>query len=237
MLAPRARQLLSDVEEGLLETVGTSIKLSGQISIACVPTATTSLLPHAIKQFSQQFPNIRFKILDGSANEGLEWVRRGEAEFGINLIGSSESDLLFTPILKDPFVLICPKDHKLAKRKRVMWKDVQDEILIGLSRASGNRNILENALTQRRLSARFQFEVNHLTTALGLVHQGLGLTILPNLAVPQGQPHNLVRKTISDLRASRTIGLLERRSGNLSAAAKRFRDILIKRLRTSRQSD
>jgi DNA-binding transcriptional LysR family regulator len=228
LFAPRARQFLSDLEEALLETVGTATKVSGQISIACVPTATTSLIPRAIRQFSEKFPNIRFKILDGSANEGLEWVRGGEAEFGINLIGASESDLQFTPLLEDPFVLICPKDHKLAKRRRVVWKDVQGETLIGLSRSSGNRNILESALTQRRLSARFQFEVNHLTTALSLVHQGLGLTILPNLAVPKDDGNSfLTRKIISDLNVSRTIGLLERRSGNLSAAARKFRDILV----------
>jgi DNA-binding transcriptional LysR family regulator len=86
---------------------------------ACIPTAACYFLPRAIERFNAQFPRIRFRIFDMSANEALESVARGEAEFGINLTGSSHPDLSFEPLIDDPFVLACRRDHPLARRRKL----------------------------------------------------------------------------------------------------------------------
>ena len=67
-------------------------------------------------------PDIRFRIVDLSAEEGLECVARGEAEFGINFLGASRSDLKFTPLIDDNFVVACRADHPFASRKFVKWE-------------------------------------------------------------------------------------------------------------------
>jgi DNA-binding transcriptional LysR family regulator len=174
-----------------------------------------------------RFPQIRFRIIDGSGHEGIESVRRGEAEFGINIVGGSESDMRFTPLLEEPYVLICRSDHRLAARKQVYWKDLEKEVFIGLSRASGNRSILENALAQKHFSQAVQFEVSHLSTALGIVEEGLGVSILPKLAAPTRKNPGLTWKPVRDLQIIRVIGLLERRHGSLSPAAARFRKLFL----------
>ncbi len=113
-LAPMSRRLLDEFEESLLGTTGIAARQAGQITLACVPTAVFYFLPRAIEQFNARFPHIRFRILDLPANEGLASVANGEAEFGINLTGSTDPDLGFTPLLDDPFVLACRRDHALA---------------------------------------------------------------------------------------------------------------------------
>lgn len=226
-LAPMARRLLDEFEESLLGTTGIGDRQSGQITLACVPTAVFYFLPRAIEQFSARFPQIRFRILDLSANDGLESVARGEAEFGINLIGSTDPDLSFTSLLEDPFVLACRRDHSLATKRRLVWKDLEGEALIGVSRASGNRMILEAALMKSRVRLNFHFEVNHLTTSLGLVERGLGISVLPKLATPPPGHPVIVTRTIADPEIKRTIGIVERRAARLSPAAQRFRDMLV----------
>ena len=225
--APLARRLLEDFEESLLRMTGVGEKHVGQITLACVPTAAFYFLPRAIERFNAAFPGARFRVLDLSANDGLESVRRGEAEFGINLVGSSDPDLTFTPLVDDPYVLACRHDHKLASKRRVTWKDLENEMLIGVSRASGNRVILESALAKTDVRLNFQYEVNHLPTSLGLVERGLGISVLPRLATPPGDHPVIVTKAIGSPVVKRTIGLIERRIGRLAPAAQRFRSILM----------
>jgi DNA-binding transcriptional LysR family regulator len=223
---PLARRLLSELESSLMSLTDLGGRQSGQVTIACVPTAAFYFLPRVIERFNAQFPNIRFRILDLSANEGLESVARGETEFGINFTGASHSELTFTPLVEDPFVLACRHDHPLARRRKLSWKDLERQPLIGVSRNSGNRQLLDAALTKANVSLDFFYEVNHLTTSLGLVERGLGLSVLPKLATPYGDHPIIVTKPISDPVIKRTIGIIERRSGRLSPAAQRFRDLL-----------
>lgn len=225
--APLARRLLDEFEESLLGITGVAGRQYGQVTIACVPTAAFYFLPRAIESFSAIYPLIRFRILDLSANDGLESVARGEAEFGINLLGSSDPDLAFTPLVEDPFVLACRRDHPLAARQELAWKDLADQTLIGVSRASGNRMILESALAKEGMGLTFKFEVNHLTTSLGLVERGLGVSVLPRLATPPQDHPVIATKAIGAPPVSRTIGLVERRKARLAPAAQRFRDMLI----------
>ena len=226
-LAPLARRLLDEFEESLLSMTGVGQRQAGQIVLACVPTAAFYFLPRAIERFNKRFPHIRFRILDLSANDGLEAVARGEAEFGINFMGSSDHELNFTALVDDPFVLACRRDHRLARKRRLSWKDLEGEALIGVSRASGNRMILESTLAKLNVQLNFQYEVNHLTTSLGLVERGLGISVLPKLAAPPGDHSVIVTKSIGNPDVKRTIGLVERRTGRLSPSAQRFRDMLV----------
>lgn len=223
---PVARRLLEDFEESLLGLTGVGRKQTGQVTLACVPTAAFYFLPRVIERFNAQFPLIRIRILDLSANEALDVVARGEAEFGINLTGASQPELTFTPLLDDPFVLACRNDHPLARRRKLVWKDLEGHPLIGVSRHSGNRQLLDAALAKTDVRLNFFYEVNHLTTSLGLVERGLGLSVLPRLATPVGKHPIIVTKPIESPEIKRTIGIIERRAGRLSPAAQRFRDML-----------
>jgi DNA-binding transcriptional LysR family regulator len=211
-LEPLLRRVLSDLESSIL---------------ASIPTAAIDFLPRVIDEFNQLYPNIRFRILDLSSNEGLEAVVCGEAEFGINILGSMHPDILLTPLMTDPFVLVCRRDHQLAKHAAVLWTDVAEHRLIGVSRESGNRVVLENALAQNSIQIRWAYEVNHVSTAMGLTDRGLGASILPLLAAPLQTNQHITAVPIIEPKITRTIGLLQRRGANLSTAARIFRDSLI----------
>ena len=83
---PKARRLLDDFERSILGIRELAERQSGQVTLACIPTAAFYFLPTVIREFNLQYPKIRIRILDLSAHEGLEAVIRGEADFGINFI-------------------------------------------------------------------------------------------------------------------------------------------------------
>ena len=92
-------------------------KQHGRITIASIPTAAIDFLPRVIQEFNQLYPNIRFRILDLSSNEGLEAVVSGEAEFGINILGSMHPDILLTPLMIDPSCWCAAATTNLRNRR------------------------------------------------------------------------------------------------------------------------
>src|SRR3954469_14720628 len=136
---PKVRRFIDELETSVLAIQDLGTRSSGLVTIAAVPTAVFYFLPAVIARFSASYPRIRIRILDIGANEGLEAVGRGEADFGINFIGASHAGIDFTRLVEDPFVLACRKDHPLATRRRVTWGELSSQRVIIVGRASGNR--------------------------------------------------------------------------------------------------
>src|SRR5689334_2251375 len=135
---PKVRRFLDDFENSVLGIRDLGARSGGQVSIASVPTAVFYFLPRTISRFSAAFPRVRVRILDIGANEGLEAVARGEADFGINFIGASHPEIDFTPLVEDPFVLACRHDHPLAAHAQVTWTELATHRVITVGRTSGN---------------------------------------------------------------------------------------------------
>ncbi len=67
--------------------------------------------PSVIRLYNERYPKIRIRLLDLSANEGLEAVLRGEADFGIIMMSGQHPDIEFVPLVNEPFVLACRRDQ------------------------------------------------------------------------------------------------------------------------------
>lgn len=228
-LMPLVRRLVDEFEESILSISELGGQHRAQVTLAALPTAAFYFLPRVIEAFNQRFPGIRFRIMDFSANEGLEAVANGEVEFGINIVGALRDDLIFTPLMEDPFILACRRDHPLAENTVMSWSDLQGHPLIGVSTKSGNRAVLDQALALagQQLDLNWFYEVNHLSTSLGLVEAGLGVSVVPQLATPQ-KDHPLISTVrIVDPIVTRCIGIVERRGSRLSPSALRFKEMLI----------
>jgi DNA-binding transcriptional LysR family regulator len=234
---PLVRRMLDEFDSSLFAMRDVGRERRGLISLACVPTAAFYFLPSVIARFNEQYPNIRFRILDLSANEGLESVARGEVEFGINLLGASDPELTFEPLIEDPFVLACRRDHPLAQRRSLSWSDLEGQPLVAVSRTSGNRILLDAALVRTGVSLSWSYEVTHLSTSLGLVEAGLGISVLPQLATPQAEHPIIVTRPIGNPEVSRTIGVVRRRGGRLAPAAERFLEMLLGTWKSSAEAE
>ena len=234
---PLVRRLVDEFEESILSISDLGGRHRAQVTLASLPTAAFYFLPRVIEAFNTRFPGIRFRIMDLSANEGLDAVANGEVEFGINIIGALRDDLKFTPLMEDPFVLACRRDHPLAATSSLPWSALQGHPLIGVSNKSGNRAVLDRALAMadQQLDLNWFYEVNHLSTSLGLVETGLGVSVLPQLATPQREHPLIATVKLIDPVVTRSIGIVERRGARLSPSALRFREMLVNEWHGSHQ--
>jgi DNA-binding transcriptional LysR family regulator len=230
---PRGQRLLGELETALTEIRETGKALRGDVSIACVPTIGVRYLPHVIQEYSDRYPDNRIKVLDHSSYGVADAVLRREAEFGINVAGSHDSGLVSVPLVRDRFVLICRDDHPLAGRKRVSWRQLESHPLIFAGHVSGNRPLLDLALAADSPRLRAYYEVQRSSTALGLVGEGVGAAVVPNLAVQRDAYPRIRVVALVEPVVSRSLVLISPRNSHLSPAAQALYDMLVRHARLS----
>ena len=220
--ARKVEQLLDDLDNTLLGIRGVAATRMGEVTIACVPSTVYYFLSQVIRRYHESYPKIRVKIFDASANEVLAAVARSEADFGLNFMGSQEPDIEFKPLMEERFVAACRRDHPLAKKRRVTWTELAQYDYISVSKASGNRLLLDQALSGVAGRPQAIYETQHVTTMLGLVEAGLGVAAVPSIAMPGADHPLLVSVPLLDPVISRKIGLIRRKGRALSPAAQQL---------------
>jgi len=152
----------------------------------------------------------------------LSAVVRSEVDFGLNFIGSQETDIEFKPLLEERFVAACRRDHPLAKKKRVAWNELAEYDYIAVGKASGNRLLLDQALAGVPGRPQAIYETQHVTTMIGLVEAGLGVAAVPSMAMPAADHPLLVSVPLVDPIITRKVGLIRRKGRSLSPAAQQL---------------
>lgn len=227
---PQARRLIEELENSLAGLRDMAKRGAGQVTVACVPTAAMHLLPPVIRDYSNKHPDNRIRILDVHANEVLQAVLGGEAEFGLTLTGVDAPELEIEPLFEDPFVLACHRDHILAKRKSVKWSDLEQHRVITVGRMSGNRALLDFGLPGNLPQQRWTYEVQHsFWTGLGMVEAGIGVIAVPALALSGRRHPQVVSRPLVEPQLTRTVAVIRRRGVTLSPATQEFLTMLRKR--------
>jgi len=223
----KTRDLLNGLDQSLLGISEIAERMSGEVTIACVPSAVRYFLPQVLQQYHEKYPRILLRIADEGAGDVLSSVVRGDADFGVNYIGAHEPNIEFEPVLKESFVVACRKDHELAKRRKVTWAELGKYDYMTVAKASGNRFLLDLALADTPGRPRSFCEVRHVMTVVSLVEAGLGIAAVPQLAMPPGDHPTLASIPLVEPAVTRTVGLIRRRGIALSPAAQQLHDMIL----------
>ncbi len=148
-MLPEARELIKKFDETLFNIRDMNAYHRGMVTLACIPTAVFYFLPLAIGKFNELYPNIKVRILEQGTNNCMESVLCNESDFGINMNNVTNSSIDFTPLVNEPFVLACRRDHPLAKKQLVEWQELVGYKMIGVRSSSGNRLLIEQQLADK----------------------------------------------------------------------------------------
>ena len=222
--ARKVQQLLDDLDNTLLTIRGVAATRMGEVTIACVPSTVYYYVSQVVQRFRGDFPKVRVKVFDASANEVLGAVLRGEADFGLNFLGSQEPDLEFSVLREERFVAACRRDHPLAKKRRVAWADLAAYDFITVAQSSGNRLLIDQALAGLAVRPVSVCEAQHVTAMVGLVEAGLGVAAVPAMAMPDKDHPLLVSVPLDEPVVTRRVGLIHRSGRTLAPAAQHLYD-------------
>lgn len=198
---------------------------AGDVTVGCVFSAVHHFLPAVIRTFREQHPNVLVRIVEEGADEVLASVKAGESEFALNYTGMQDPEVMFTALLREPFVLACPAGHALARRRAVRWSELADHPYALVSHASRNRVLIDQALAGLDRLPRPICEVRHVSTLIALVENGLALAVVPQLALPP-RPATVVGIRLEEPALTRTVGMIRRVGRTLSPAAEAFAAML-----------
>ncbi|WP_020200606.1 MULTISPECIES: LysR family transcriptional regulator [Cupriavidus] len=220
----RVRRPLTDLEEAYRSVSELAAVKRGSIVLGALPSTSLTLIPPALAALSAARPSLGVRVLEAHNDELLEMLRTNQIEFALATMLEPTSDLTFQPLLADSFYAVFPAQHALSRRPAVYWRDLEQYDLILLSQGSSVRQQFDRAVSASAAASttHSRYDVTHMTTATGLVRRGVGITVLPRLALPELNMDGLQSKPLQEASARRTIGLLHRHDRSLSPAAEAF---------------
>jgi DNA-binding transcriptional LysR family regulator len=217
--------VVDDLDRSVLGLRDVAQLEAGDVTVGSVFSAVHHFLPEMIRAYRDKHPNVLVRIIEQGADDVFASVQHGEADFGINYIGVQESDVDFTPLLKEPYVLACRADHALGSRRSVRWDELSAWDQVRVSHASRNRILIDQAMAELPAQPRPVCEMRHVSSLIGLVEAGLGVAVVPQLTVPR-QAATVVGIPLVPT-VTRTLGIIRRAGRTLSPAAEAFAKLLV----------
>jgi len=183
-LASRLERLLEELNNTLLDVRSYGQQRSGTVRVAASQTVSAHLMPQCLAAGQQHYPEIKVMLRDRPQQWVLQSVRNAEVDFGIVIGPLQDDDLQCEAILEEPFLLLCRRDDPLAQESSVSWQMLNQRTLVLQDYASGSRVLIDRALREQRVQAEIAQEIGHPVTLYPMVEAGIGISILPALALP-----------------------------------------------------
>jgi LysR family carnitine catabolism transcriptional activator len=217
----RVSRPLADLEEAYRIAFDLAAVKRGSVVLGALPSTSLALIPQALRALRIAHPTLRVRVVEAHNDELIAMVRTNQIEFALATMRGPALDLAFQPIIDDSFFAVFPPGHELANRPVLRWRDLAPHDLILLSQGSSARAQFDLAVEAEIAApaSSSRYDVTHMATAVRLVRQGLGITLLPRLALHELGLEGLISQSLADASSHRTIGLIRRRDRSLSAAA------------------
>ncbi|MDA8443945.1 LysR family transcriptional regulator [Paracidovorax valerianellae] len=224
-LAARLERVLDDLDTVLLDVRGMASERRGRVRVASSPTLSAHLMPDCIARCQRELPGLQIVLLDRIQNDVLASVLSGEVDFGVVIDPGEREALTCEAILTEPFCLACPPAHPLARKRSVRWTNLEGQPLVLLDHASGSRRLIDQAFAAHGVHATVAQEVGHPTTIFRMLTAGLGISVVPTLALPPEGLHGVAVRPLRP-QVDREIVLVHRRNRALAPVAQAAWDLV-----------
>ena len=228
-LLPAVEKTIQDLESLMKRARDIAQMKTGHVAVAALPSISSTFLPQAIADFAAQFPGVSVSLDDALAERIIESIRANRVDFGITNSALVDSHMSFLHIGSDQMVAVMPRSHRLAGMKRLTLKHLLDLPLIFMNRDSSVRRIIDDACAVQGRLPSPAYEAAFMSTAVGMVRAGLGVTLLPSSALELTVASDLACRPVADRRLTRQIGIVTKEGQSLSPAASSFIALLRKK--------
>jgi DNA-binding transcriptional LysR family regulator len=181
-LLPYAQRAIAQVVDGrrALEQLRTG--KTGELLIGAAPAVSTYLLPNLLRSFQGTHPNVRIGVRTGHTEEVLEMVLRHEVDIGVGR-PVRHPDAALIPVFDDELILVAAAGHPFARRGQVRVRELADERLILFDRASSYYELTSSLVRQAGVVPESVIELDNVEAAKKMVLAGLGVALLPRMAL------------------------------------------------------
>jgi len=159
----------------------------GRLRMASFPTAGATLMPLAIATFRASYPDVELTLAEGEPEQIVPRLRAGELDLALLFEFDGETplqeDMTRTELLEDPMYLALPVAHPLAAKERLRLQDLAAEAWVQTSSSSPCARHVVRSCHAAGFEPNVAFESDDYQTVQGLVAAGVGVALIPELAL------------------------------------------------------
>lgn len=220
---PHARTVLERVEAARASVTAQQTDLRGSVAVGVIPTVAPYLMPAYAARFTATFPEAKLRIIEEMTPVLIEALRGLSIDLAILALPLRHKDLEMVTLRTEPVFAALPKDHPRAEAKSLSLKDLRGEPFVMLRDGHCFRDFSLAACGSARITPNIAFESGQFSSVLAMVGAGVGISMVPEMAVDRGASCCYVR--LADPRARRTIVLAKLRGRSFNRVQNAFGEL------------
>jgi DNA-binding transcriptional LysR family regulator len=168
----------------------------GKLRLASFPTAGATLMPQAIAAFRDAYPDVEITLAEGEPLQIVPRLRRGELDLALLYEFDEPTELpqaRTVELLRDPMHLALPAAHPLAGKRSLHLQDLREDAWVQTSADSPCARHVVRCCHTAGFEPRVSFHSDDYQTVQGLVAAGVGVALIPELALSTGRDDVVIR--------------------------------------------
>jgi LysR family transcriptional regulator, hydrogen peroxide-inducible genes activator len=216
----RARRMLNEGDEIIALARNNTDPLAGKLKVALIPTVGPYLLPRVMQKIRKSLPNLGLMLYERQTEDLLKRLRDGELDLGIVALPVELEGLEARALYQEDFTVALPNSSPLAQKSSIKVADLKGQTLLLLEDGHCLRDQALEVCSRVDIREAEDFRASSLETLRHMVVAGLGVTLMPELAVesPFGSQRGLTIRQFAKPAPSRTVGAVWRKSSTRAAA-------------------
>jgi LysR family hydrogen peroxide-inducible transcriptional activator len=189
-IVERARRVLADIEQMRETARRTSDPEAGSVRLGIFPTLGPYLLPHVVPKIRVRFPRLELLLVEEKTEVLLAMLRAGRLDAAVLALPLHEDWLETEFLFEEPFMLAVPGSHPLASHRNLQLSELVDQHLLLLEDGHCLRDQALEVCALAGAGEKEGFRATSLESLRQMVAAGVGITLLPMLAVKPPVPES-----------------------------------------------
>lgn len=225
-LLDSARAVLATVEDAKQRLADDGNLAGARMALGAIPTIAPYLLPAILQRFTKRHPGVELTVHEDITRNLMGSVLAGELDLAVMALPIADDRLESEELWTEPLLLALPRAHRLARKRLITMDELRDARFLVLAEM---HCLGEQVLSYCRAHAcqpRVACKSAQIATMQALIAQGLGISLLPEMATRQRANKGIVYRRLAGPGPSRTLAVIWRKHRYHSVAAERFLDVL-----------
>lgn len=211
-LVHRGQRILREVDDLVAASRSHHRPFHGELHLGVIPTVSPFVLPELLSRMRVRHPHCRPFVREDTTETLTTGLESGTLDVLLIALPYNRERVETHHLFHDDFLLACPPDHPLARAERVRSRDLTGQDLLLLEEGHCLRDQALEACQLGRQEVRIRYQSTSLTTLVQMVASGVGITLVPRMAVQADilRGTNIVTREFEEETVRRSIGLMWR---------------------------
>lgn len=207
----RAEAILSDLDRAVMEIQEFLDPEVGEIRLGFPHSLGIHLIPQVVAAFRKLHPNVKFRFRQGMFASLIRDVVEAEVDLAfISPYPDKNEQVTGEVVLTEELFAILPENHPLALENSIRLSDLKDENFVLFNAGYSLRLLVVDACKEAGFTPKIALESEETDTIRGLVAAGMGVSLLPEMALFQTSSMMPAVVKVTEPHVTRTIGLIRR---------------------------